>query len=519
VTAATPPFPEAALRAVLARAVAAWAESAAERPEPPADSAGDAPRRVYVDAFAGAEMQFGSGVLRTADEPVRAAAAVSALDAAVQSARPAPRAAAVLVEEDPEHLRRVYAELEEAAGGERLRATRDLASLAPGEVSLVEADFAAVAAEVFRFAADARALFLFAPPTARRLPWSVVLGALSLPGADVLVRIPASDWEKQARHTGPIADLPGFAQRIVAGCSAFLDDAKHAWLPAFRTAFSGDGFRAAMDGVAERYRALVEGAAAGRIVKPLALETADGAPCWLVLATADPALALAMNAAVRAADRAAGLTDRAAALAPPAEASPRNPGEAPAAAPGAGTASSATDRGGRGRISHRRSADAVSAEPAARADANQPERASAGRPAEVVGAPPTDPETGGAPQPTAASETYEVLDLFPEDLQQPEPAPPARPDAAAVGARVEARFAGRTVAWRDVLRAFAASDVTPDELRKALAHLKRTGRAAFRALKTDDAEITFPAEPAPPKPKPPRTRKPADGGLFGDGEG
>ena len=83
-TAATPPFPEAALRAVLAAAVAAWA-SADE-----AQSAGDAPRHVYVyvDAFAGAELQFGTGVLREPHEPTRAQAAVRALDAAC--AGPAP---------------------------------------------------------------------------------------------------------------------------------------------------------------------------------------------------------------------------------------------------------------------------------------------------------------------------------------------------------------------------------------------------------------------------------------------
>ncbi|HEX8244916.1 MAG TPA: hypothetical protein VF541_15515, partial [Longimicrobium sp.] len=123
VTAATPPFPEAALRAVLAGAVAAWVRTG------DAASAGGEPRRWYVDAFAGAEFQFGTGVLRGPSDETRAAAALRALDEG---------ATAVLVEEDPAHLQRLYAELEDAVGGERLRGTRDLASLAPGEVSLAE---------------------------------------------------------------------------------------------------------------------------------------------------------------------------------------------------------------------------------------------------------------------------------------------------------------------------------------------------------------------------------------------
>ena len=110
-TTASPPFPEADLRAVLAGAVAAWARSA-----------GDAPRLLYVDAFAGAELQFGTGVARGAGEP-RAPSGHPGARRRVRRSR-AVRHRAVR-EEDPAHLQRIYAELEDAVGGERLRATRD----------------------------------------------------------------------------------------------------------------------------------------------------------------------------------------------------------------------------------------------------------------------------------------------------------------------------------------------------------------------------------------------------------
>lgn len=278
-TAATPPFPEAALRAVLAAAVAAWAREPSD-----ATSAGDAPRRLYVDAFAGAELQFGTGVLREAREPTRADAAIRALDAAC--AAPAPCATALFVEEDPAHLQRIYGELEDAVGGERLRATRDLASLAAGEASLVEAPFASVAAEVARFAADGRAFFWLAPATARALPWEAMAPLLALPGATLLIRFPHADFEKQSRHTGSLADLPGFARRIVEGCSSLLRDGKHAWLSAWRTD-AREGTSAALAGVLERFRLLLERAAGDRTVKPIALEAAGGARTWCFLVTAE----------------------------------------------------------------------------------------------------------------------------------------------------------------------------------------------------------------------------------------
>ncbi|MFL5538015.1 MAG: hypothetical protein ACJ8J0_03440 [Longimicrobiaceae bacterium] len=288
-TAATPPFPEADLRAVLAAAVAAWA-----RRSPPDDGgfAGGAPRRLYVDAFAGAELQFGTGVRREPGEPTRADAAVRALDGACAGA--APRPVALFVEEDPAHLQRIYGELEDAVGGERLRATRDFASLGEGEASLVEAPFASVAAEVARFASGADSFFWLAPATARALPWEALGALLAVPGATLLVRFPHADFEKQARHAGPLADLPGFARRIVEGCSSLLADPKHAWLPAWR-ANVREGMDAAMAGVLERFQALLAGAAGERMVKPVALEAADGARTWCFLVTSSSAVARAVE--------------------------------------------------------------------------------------------------------------------------------------------------------------------------------------------------------------------------------
>jgi len=267
----TPPFPEAALRAALTAAVAAWAAREG-------GNAGGEPRRVYVDAFAGAELQFGVGVLRDAAEPTRAEAALRALDAAC--AGPAPRPVALFVEEDPAHLQRIYADLEDAAG-ERLRATRDFASLAPGDASLVEAPFAAVAADVARLATGARAFVWLAPASARALPWEALRPLVALPDATLLIRLPHVDFEKQSAHTGPLADLPAFARRIVEGCSAFLGDAKHAWLPAWRAA-PAEGLPL----VLARFQALLESAAGSRPVRPITLEE-DGARAWLFLVGAE----------------------------------------------------------------------------------------------------------------------------------------------------------------------------------------------------------------------------------------
>src|SRR5206468_1677879 len=89
-----------------------------------------------------------------------------------------------------------------------------------------------------------------------------------------------------SRHNGSLADLPGFARRIVEGCSALLADGKHAWLSAWRTD-AREGTAAALAGVLERFRLLLERAAGDRTVKPIALEAADGARTWCFLVAPD----------------------------------------------------------------------------------------------------------------------------------------------------------------------------------------------------------------------------------------
>jgi hypothetical protein len=515
-TAATPPFPEAALRAVLSTAVAAWAR------QPEADgsqSAEDAPRRLYVDAFAGAELQFGSGVAREAWEPMRAEAAIRALDRAC--AGPAPRPIAVFVEEDPAHLQRIYGELEELVGGERLRATRDLASLAAGEASLVEAPFASLAAEVARFAAGGRAFFWLAPATARALPWDAIAPLLAVPGATLLIRVPHADFEKQSRHGGSLADLPGFARRIVEGCSALLADPKHAWLPAWR-ADAREGTAAALAGVLERFRALLARAAGDRIVKPVQLDSPDGARAWCFLVTSDAAVARAVD----------GDEDEA----PGEVVEPRAEIANPAPVPASDVTTDDATTGEPAPVSEPANRDAATVErvaavtedaaprkparvrKAARGDAAPAESKPVPQLADSA-APPVQPASPSAPaEPERAAPVAEVLDLFPDDVASLEAAAPSRPDAAALGAVVEGRFGARTTTWGEVAASFAASGVTVDEVKAALRHLRRNGRATYTALRVATDEIDFPSEPVAPAKANRRTKPITDDGLFGSGE-
>jgi hypothetical protein len=501
---------------------------------------------LYLDAFAGAEFQFGTGAGRGAEEETRASAALRALE----QAGLAPPPVVVFAEEDPAHLGRIYAELEETAG-ERLRATGDLASLAPGEVSLLEMPFASAAADVARFASGARTFALVAPPSARALPWSALRSIAALPDATVLIRLPHSDFEKQSRHDSPLADLPGFVRRIVEGCSALLDDPRHAWLPAWRADAAARGQSAALAGVMERFRALLDGVAAGRIVKTLDLETKDGARTWLLLLTPDPAIALAANAAVRAAK----LADRAAAASPVVPPSTQRPAAAEAG-PGPSPVTSAANAEDRDAAEEarpsRRKAQRAPASPASPVDpeaipgdANAVDTASADADASYAeaqadsdAAPSTDtaptprsvpPSASAAPGPparpaaqprkTEPAPVAEVLDLFGEQFAPAETPEYVLPDPAVLAAAVEARFAGSTVTWSEILRAFAATDATPAELKAALAVLRRGRRATYKALKTDDDAVGFPAEPVV-REKAKRARKAAkdDGGFFGGGE-
>jgi three-Cys-motif partner protein len=495
-------FPESALRAVLAGCVSAWARSAA----PAGAEGGDPPRLLYVDGFAGAELAFGTGVARAAEEETRAAAAIRALDAAAGAAA----ANALFVEEDPAHLQRVYADLERVAGGERLRATRDLGSLEPGEASLLETDFRDAATEVARFCDGARALFLLAPPTARKLPWEILRPLAARADVDLLIRFPHLDWEKQSRFVGgPLADIPAFARRIVEGASAMLGDAKHEWISSWRAA-AQDGIPAALDDVLGRFRRLLESAVPNRIVEPAALE-AGGATAYLFLVTSDPALALAFTTAARGAR----VPDRAAARA-------AEPADASAKARKA-------SKSARSRKAAPEPADQlpapVEAESASPVDAPESESTGPTESAEPAETPPPEPAptyppppAQTPPPPTPPADI--VLDLFGDAPPKPGAYAPLAVDLAALADSLATRYAGRTVAWRDVLADLAATGATVDEARRALASLKRSGRAKFGALKDDASEIDFPRDPTPPAPAAPRKRKRAAGdeGFFGQEE-
>jgi hypothetical protein len=305
---------------VLAAFAGAWARDALRTVNHADDDDPGAPRRIaYLDAFAGAEYAFGVGDPGRQGPSRAVAGARAVLEAAPE------HAVAVLVEEDPALLARFRAELEASGWGARIRATDDPSVLAPGEIALVEADFRNVADVLLAFAEPTRALLWMAPPSARRLPWTLVEAVLGDPATDLLLRFPAADYEKQGKFTGPLADLPPFARRIVEGCSALLGDAKSEWVVRWRAAERESGVERALEGVVERFRGRLEGAADARVLKAARVAAADDAvPAHLFLAASEPAAALALNAAVQG----AGLADQAAAvLLPP----PPEPAEPPPA--------------------------------------------------------------------------------------------------------------------------------------------------------------------------------------------
>ncbi len=119
------------------------------------------------------------------------------------------------------------------------------------------------------------------------------------------------------------------------------------------------------------------------------------------------------------------------------------------------------------------------------------------------------------PEPDPDPEAGAVLDLF-GVVAEPEAAPPAGVDLSALAERIAGSFRGRAVPFRDVLLALAASDAVPDEVRRALAILRKGGRAVYRSLADDGAEVRFPETAVPPAPR--RRRSAADGepGLFAD---
>lgn len=105
----------------------------------------------------------------------------------------------------------------------------------------------------------------------------------------------------------------------------------------------------------------------------------------------------------------------------------------------------------------------------------------------------------------------EVLELFALGADD---APPAAPGVAEVDAELLARtlaerFRGRTVTYHQVLLGLVGTDLTPEEVRRAMAALKRTGEALYRSLTDPEAEVVFPRDPVAPakRKRAPRVRE------------
>jgi hypothetical protein len=243
----------------------------------------------FVDAFAGADLQ--RAALRGAAVEAGAVASVRAMADSVDGIR------IVLADEDPGLLVRLEEELDRRGAGGRVRRTRDVDAIQPGEIGLVESSFAALSAGLAEAMGGSAALVRLAPLSARALPWTALQPLASRADTRLLLRFPAEDFHKQARVTGPIADFPPHVRRLVEGCSALLGDGRHGWLAAWRDVVRRDGADGALEGVVDRYRELVAGAAEGRIVRVQRVEGGP-APVHLLLATSDPADVLELNGAI-----------------------------------------------------------------------------------------------------------------------------------------------------------------------------------------------------------------------------
>ncbi|HEV2150067.1 MAG TPA: hypothetical protein VGR37_21905, partial [Longimicrobiaceae bacterium] len=345
-------------------------------------------------------------------------------------------ATAVLVEADPAEVERLARDLERTGAGHRVRLTDDPAGLAPGEVALLHAEWADAAERVARYVGSAdHALCFLAPPAPGKLP-RPSLGALgTVEKADLLVSLPHADLRKLARYRGsPIADLPGHARQLVEGYSALFGDGRYEWMSLWRDAERAEGEREAEARLAERYAALLADAA-GRTVRhvPVYLSDEPADSLHLFLATPDPLRALALNAALGAADALDGAS---------------------------------LDRGFRSEVD-------------------------------------------------AGPEEAAVLELFATEPAGEAPAAGPRPvDLPRLARTVRERFLGRRVAYGEVTGALLGTDVTPDELRRALASLKRTGEAVYRSLADAGAEVEFPEVPVPPA-RPKRSRRTAEMPMLG----
>lgn len=116
----------------------------------------------------------------------------------------------------------------------------------------------------------------------------------------------------------------------------------------------------------------------------------------------------------------------------------------------------------------------------------------------------------------AGGEDAGTLELFAAAEAGGAPDAPAARDVelGLLSRTLRERFRGRTVEYGEVLRGLAGTDLTPDEVRRAMAALKRTGEATYRSLSGADAEVAFPETPVPPA-RPRRARRGVEMPLLG----
>lgn len=491
-----------------------WARSVARQVD---DDRPDPRALWFVDGFAGADLQ--RAALRGATVRPAALLAVQALDEASVG-----RVRIVLIEEDPGLVARLGEMLDGIGAGERVRISSDPATAEPGEILLVEAPFASHAHRLAQQIGDEPALVRLAPLAARTLPWSALEPIMDLGAADVLLRFPREDFEKQARFTGPLADLPPHLRRVVEGCSNFLGDARHGWLIAWREAQRSAGPDAALATAVERMQALLAPADGDRIAHILHVEGKTES-VHLILSTPHAEHPLELDGA---------LADAGTKQKPPSrrKAAPGVNSDVPAAAEAAAPASEP----------HAATAPVDSTPEPAPAD-------TAAEPPEAVGEPAAEPpaapvveaaaepvdEPAAAPRPAQSSapaaepaaeplgeplnelvdepvEPAAALDLF-ALAPQPEP---RGPDLAAFADDLHARHIGARVGVGDLLASVADSGLAPEQVRAALASLKRAGRVSYRSLDAEGAEVEFVAEPrvSAPRPRKPRPSAPGVLGLF-----
>lgn len=257
---------------LLRRFLEGWARTAAR------GNASPEPLRpvVYLEAFA-------SGVLGGL-APAAGEAYATALGAAAVLDAAGAEAAVILVEEDPEQVRRLVERLAMAGYGARVRCGGAGEPPRSGEIRVVEGAFAEVASALATALEGAQVLCWAEPPRAGALPHTAVEALTALEGLTLLLRFPSADFLKQSAHADtPLSDLVPYARRLLNGCSALLGDARHRWWLGWRAAVAERGADAAARAVAGEYAARLADADLALLARTLPLTPSAGEPLLLLL--------------------------------------------------------------------------------------------------------------------------------------------------------------------------------------------------------------------------------------------